>query len=328
MNRRPRLERLLDGLGDRDLALAPALPADVEPVVAGVGARAAQVPRAQTAQLRRAQPAVTQDAEQRVVALAGDRAPVGDAQEVGVVGVGERLRRPGLVPGHAYAVDRLVQAELAGERADHRQIHAHGRRRRRAAAATTGRGRGAGHRRRSRRRRDRQPPAGGPARRPASPRRRGRSPRTAAAYSPTPPGRRSARPRRTGCAPASPGTAGGGEGERADADAAAAPRSSRARRRRARARASATRRERELPLAHRERLFPKPSMSGHVKPRLGLSDDTELTVGRHFVSTGFGCGGPADRVIRWTSAMPLPNGDARGLGVLLVDPLCQPLGWE
>jgi len=140
MNRSPRLERVLNGLGNRDLALTPALPADVEPVVAGVGARAAQVPRPQTAQLRRAKPAVTQDAEQCVVALAGDRAPVRDAQEVGVVGVGERLRRPGLVPGHAYGVDSLVQTELPGERTDHRQIYARGRRRRGPAAATTGRG--------------------------------------------------------------------------------------------------------------------------------------------------------------------------------------------
>ena len=140
MDRSPRLERLLDGLGDGDLALTAALPAHVEAVVAGVGARAAQVPGAQAAQLGRAQPAVAQDAQQRVVALAGDRAPVGDAQEVGVVGVGQRLRRPGLVPGHAYGVDSLVQTELPGERADHRQIYAHGRRRRRAAAATTGRG--------------------------------------------------------------------------------------------------------------------------------------------------------------------------------------------
>ena len=99
MDRRPGLERLLDGLGDGDLALAAALAVHVEPVVAGVRARTAQIAGPQAAQLGRAQPAVAEHPQQRVVALARDRAPVGDAQEVGVVGVGQRLRRPGLVPG-------------------------------------------------------------------------------------------------------------------------------------------------------------------------------------------------------------------------------------
>ena len=40
-----------------------------------------------------------------VTTLAGDGAPVRNPQQIGVVGVGERLRRPGLVPGHAYAVE-------------------------------------------------------------------------------------------------------------------------------------------------------------------------------------------------------------------------------
>ena len=241
--------------------------------MAGVGARAAQIPGAQAAQLGRAQPAVAEDAQQRVVALAGDRAPVGDAQEVGVVGVGERLRRPGLVPRDAHALDGLVQTELAGQRADHRQIHAHGRRRRRPAAAATATWPGGGRRRRSRRRRDRRPPAGGRARRPASRRRRGRSPRTAAACSPSPPGRRSARPRRTGCAPGArdDGRRGGGEArrrrDRPALETSSASTSSSSR--------SATAGERELPPAHRERLFPKPSMSGHVKPRLGRQEPLE-----------------------------------------------------
>ena len=138
MDFRPRLERLLDGLGHGDLALAAALAAHVQAVVAGVGARAAQVPRAQAAQLGRAQPAVAEHPQQRVVALAGDRAPVGDAQQVGVVGVGERLGRPGLVARHAHALDRVLEAEVPGERPDHRQIHAHRRRRRRPAAAAAG----------------------------------------------------------------------------------------------------------------------------------------------------------------------------------------------
>ena len=140
MDGRPRLERLLDGLRDGDLPLAAALAAHVEAVVAGVGARAAQVAGPQPAQLGRAQPAVAEDAQQRVVALAGGRAPVRDAQQIGVVGVGERLRRPGLMAGHPHVLDRVFQAEVPGKRPDHRQIHPHRRRRRRAAAAAAARG--------------------------------------------------------------------------------------------------------------------------------------------------------------------------------------------
>ncbi len=70
MNRRPRLERLLDRLGHGDLALAAALAAHVQAVVAGVGARAAQIAGPQAAQLGRAQPAVAEHAQHRVVALA------------------------------------------------------------------------------------------------------------------------------------------------------------------------------------------------------------------------------------------------------------------
>jgi hypothetical protein len=106
-------------------------------VVAGIGAGTTQVPGAQSAQLGRAQPAVPEDAQQGVVALAGSRAAVGDPQQVGVVGVCQRLGRPGLVPRHAHALDRVGQTEVAGERPDHRHIHAHRRRRRAAAAATT-----------------------------------------------------------------------------------------------------------------------------------------------------------------------------------------------
>ena len=117
-----------------------------------------------------------------------DRAPVGDAQEVGVVGVGERLRRPGLVSRHPHAVDRLLEAEAAGERADHRQST-----RARSPAPPAAPPRppdwpGADRRRRSHRRRDLRPRAGGRAPEQASHRRRGRSPRTAAACSPRRPG--------------------------------------------------------------------------------------------------------------------------------------------
>ena len=34
------------------------------------------------------------------------------------------------MPGHAHSVDRVLEAELARQRSDHRQIHAHRRRRR------------------------------------------------------------------------------------------------------------------------------------------------------------------------------------------------------
>jgi hypothetical protein len=95
MNRRPRLERLLDRLRHGDLALPAALATHVQAVVAGVGARTAQIAGPQAAQLGRAQPAIAEDSQERVVARAGGGAPVGDAQEVGVVAVGERLRRPG-----------------------------------------------------------------------------------------------------------------------------------------------------------------------------------------------------------------------------------------
>ena len=67
----PALERLLDGVGDGDLAFAAALAAHVEAVVAGVGARAAQIAGASAAQLRRPQPTVPEHAQQRVVAPAG-----------------------------------------------------------------------------------------------------------------------------------------------------------------------------------------------------------------------------------------------------------------
>jgi hypothetical protein len=137
MHFEPGLEGLLDGLGDRDLPLAAALAAHVEAVVTGVGARAAQVAGAQTAQLGGSQPAVAEHPQQRVIALARDRASIGKAQQVGVVGVGKRLRRPGLVPGHANALDRIFQTQITGQRTDHRQVHPHRCRRRWPPAAAT-----------------------------------------------------------------------------------------------------------------------------------------------------------------------------------------------
>jgi hypothetical protein len=47
VGRRPRLQRLLNGLRNGDLALAAAFAADIQAVMAGVGGRAAQVARPQ-----------------------------------------------------------------------------------------------------------------------------------------------------------------------------------------------------------------------------------------------------------------------------------------
>ena len=136
MNRRPRLERLLDRLRHGDLALLAALATHVQTVVAGIGARAAQIPGPHPTELRGAQPTVAEHPQEGVVALARDRAPVRVAQQIGVVGVGERLRRAGLMAGHPHVLDRVFQAEVPGEHPDHREVHPHGRWRRRTGGAT------------------------------------------------------------------------------------------------------------------------------------------------------------------------------------------------
>ena len=138
MDRRPRLNRLLHGLGHGDLTFTPTFPSHIETMVASVRARAAQVPSPQPAQLGGPQAAVAEDTQEGVVALAGDGAPVGNAQEVGVVGVDERLRRPRLVTRDAHTGGCVVKAELAGQGAEHRQVDAHGRRRCGAAGASAG----------------------------------------------------------------------------------------------------------------------------------------------------------------------------------------------
>ena len=69
----------------------------------------------------------------------------------------------------------------------------------------------------------------------------------------------------------SPGTAGGGEGERTLADATALEVETELGVDELQLGVN-DRRERELPLAHRERLFPKPPMPGYVKPRLGRQE--------------------------------------------------------
>jgi hypothetical protein len=116
----PRLERLLHSLGHGDLALAPAFAAHEQAIVPGVGAGAAEITRAEAPQLGGAKPAVAEHSQQGVVAFAGQRAAVGDAQQVRVVGVGERLGRAGLVPRDPHTLHLILAAEVVGERPDHR----------------------------------------------------------------------------------------------------------------------------------------------------------------------------------------------------------------
>ncbi len=116
MDFEPDLERPLNRQGDWDLALAAALAAHEQPVVPRVRPGTSEIPGAQAAQLGGAQPAVAQHPQQRVVALASQGAAVGDAQQVRVVAVGQRLRRPGLVTRHPHTVDLVLAPEIAGER--------------------------------------------------------------------------------------------------------------------------------------------------------------------------------------------------------------------
>ncbi|MGA2930319.1 MAG: hypothetical protein ABSG43_30895 [Solirubrobacteraceae bacterium] len=73
-----------------------------------------------------------------MVALARERAAVADAQQIGVVDVGQGLGRPGLVARDPHGVDLLRQAKLTRQRSQHRQIDARCRRRRRPSAAAAG----------------------------------------------------------------------------------------------------------------------------------------------------------------------------------------------
>jgi hypothetical protein len=61
--------------------------------------------------------------KQRVVALVGQRPAVRDAQRVGVIGVGQRLGPPGLVPRRAHVGDRVLAIDLASEGLDHGDLH-------------------------------------------------------------------------------------------------------------------------------------------------------------------------------------------------------------
>ena len=105
----------------------------------GVGPRTAQTPRPQAAQLGRANPQSPKHPQQCVVALAGDRAAVGDAQQVAMVGIGERLRPPGLVPRHPHPSTASSRPSSHASALIIDRYNPRCRRRRRVPAATTGR---------------------------------------------------------------------------------------------------------------------------------------------------------------------------------------------
>ena len=85
----------------------------------GVRTGTAEIARAEASELGGAKPAVAEHPQQGVVAFAGERAAIGDTEQVRVVGVGERLGRARLVPRDPHAVDLVLAAEVAGERSDH-----------------------------------------------------------------------------------------------------------------------------------------------------------------------------------------------------------------
>jgi hypothetical protein len=109
----PGLERGLGRFRDRYFAFSAALAAHEQPQVPGVSARAAQVAGDEAAQLGRAQSAVAEHAQQRVVALAASRAPIPDAQHVLVFHLAQGFGRAGLVARHLHASGDVVAAELA-----------------------------------------------------------------------------------------------------------------------------------------------------------------------------------------------------------------------
>jgi hypothetical protein len=133
----PRIERLLHAQRHQDLALATALSAHEQAIVSGVCPGPAQITGAEASQLGAAKPAVAEHSEEGVVAFAGQRAAVRDAQQVRVVDVGERLGRARLMPGDSHTLHLVLAAKIVGERSDHGQIHARGGRCRRAPTAAT-----------------------------------------------------------------------------------------------------------------------------------------------------------------------------------------------
>jgi hypothetical protein len=88
--------------------------------VPGVRAGTAQITGAEASQLGGAKPAVAEHPQQRVVTFAREAAAIGDAQQVGVVGVGQRLGRARLVPRDAHPLHLVLAAEITCERSDHR----------------------------------------------------------------------------------------------------------------------------------------------------------------------------------------------------------------
>jgi len=120
---------------DRDLALDVALAAHEQVVVRGIGARAADRAGREGTKLGVAQPAVAQHPQQRVIALAHQRALVGRADEVAVLHRGQRLRRPEAMRRHPHRGRVLLEPELREQRTQHRQVHVPRRRRRRPPAA-------------------------------------------------------------------------------------------------------------------------------------------------------------------------------------------------
>ena len=213
VDRGPDVERLQGSMGDGNLALAPALVADEQAIVPGVGARPAEIPGAQASEARpnaaRSRRGRGAERGRACRSACGGRGPGG--------GFGSRCRsasraarahaggsvpwrpRPGGRPrGRARGPSTRTRAWLPAPPAARR-----GHRR----------WRGGDRRRRSRPRPDRQRLEASRAARRASRRRSGRSPHTAAACSPRRPGPRSAAPRRTGLRSSRPGVGGGG-GER------------------------------------------------------------------------------------------------------------------
>src|ERR1035441_5427297 len=76
----------------------------------------AQITGAEASQLGRAKPAIAEHPQQGVVAFAGKRAAVRDAQQVRVVDVGQRLWRTGIVARDPHALHLLLATEIVSQR--------------------------------------------------------------------------------------------------------------------------------------------------------------------------------------------------------------------
>jgi hypothetical protein len=98
-------------------------------------ARGRRIARAVRDRSSALEPAVAEQAQQRVIALADERALVRGADEVAVLHRRQRLGRPEPMRRHAHRGRVLLLAELGQQRAQHREVHAPCRRRRGPAAA-------------------------------------------------------------------------------------------------------------------------------------------------------------------------------------------------